>query len=307
MVGPDVCGFGGSTNEELCARWYQIASLYPLSRNHNDHDSRSQEPYALGDIVLASAKNNMKFRYSILKHYYTLFISKKGLGSIFKPLFFVFPSDNNAYLDDIADSQFMIGPELLAAPILEQNKTSRNVYFPENKWYNFHTGQTYLPGTVSLNNVSLTDKVPLFIKEGGAILTQDTQFVRQTKDLGNVFQLVAGFKLDQSKSTEQIKVYHAVGSIMSIKDYSDDSLVTRCISQGCLYTMNFILTASQNTRTLEIDTFYTGSIGLNQLVVIDKVTLYYEGTQITVSLTNPVEISGVSKIVIPINDPTQQE
>lgn len=72
----------------------------------------------MGDTVLASAKANIKFRYSILKHYFTLFVTKKGLGSIFKPLFFVYPSDSNAYLDEICDTQFMVGPDLLAAPIL---------------------------------------------------------------------------------------------------------------------------------------------------------------------------------------------
>lgn len=68
--------------------------------------------------MLAAARGNLKFRYSLLKHYYTIFVNKKGLGSIFKPLFFAYPSDNNAYLDDIADTHFMIGADLLAAPII---------------------------------------------------------------------------------------------------------------------------------------------------------------------------------------------
>ena len=79
-------------------------------------------------------------------------------------MFFVYPSDNNAYVDDIVDTQFMVGPDLLAAPIVEQNSTSRRVYLPESKWYNFHTGQQYLPGTFNLENVSLTDKVPVFLR-----------------------------------------------------------------------------------------------------------------------------------------------
>jgi hypothetical protein len=47
-----------------------------------------------------------------------LFITKRGLGSIFNPLFFVFPLDSNNYVDEIADTQFIIGNNLMAAPIL---------------------------------------------------------------------------------------------------------------------------------------------------------------------------------------------
>ena len=134
-----------------------------------------------------------------------MFVQKKGLGSIFKPLFFAFPGDNNAYIDEISDTQFMVGLDLMATPILEPNTTSRKVYFPSGSWYNFYTGKQYMPGTYQIDNVSLTDKVPLFLREGTAILTQDTQFVRQTKDLGNIYQLVAGLKFDRSKSTDQVQ------------------------------------------------------------------------------------------------------
>ncbi len=53
----------------------------------------------MGDTVLSAARASLKFRYSILKYYYTLFVTKKGLGSIFKPLFFAYPGDNNAFFD----------------------------------------------------------------------------------------------------------------------------------------------------------------------------------------------------------------
>jgi len=70
MVGSDICGFGGNVTEELCSRFYQLGSVYPFARNHNQDNAIDQEAYALGPVVMAAAKNNLKLRYSILKAYY---------------------------------------------------------------------------------------------------------------------------------------------------------------------------------------------------------------------------------------------
>jgi alpha-glucosidase (family GH31 glycosyl hydrolase) len=90
---------------------------------------------------LKAAQTNLKLRYSLLKHYYSLFIGRRGVGTIFNPLFFVFPLDNNNFVDEIAETQFLIGNSLMAAPILQQGVTSRNVYFTSAIWFDFYTGK----------------------------------------------------------------------------------------------------------------------------------------------------------------------
>lgn len=44
---------------------------------------------------------------------------KKGLGTIWKPLFFAFPNDPLSLVDDNFETQFLFGTDLLFVPFLE--------------------------------------------------------------------------------------------------------------------------------------------------------------------------------------------
>ena len=69
-------------------------------------------------------------------------------------MFYTFPLDNNNYLDELADSQFLIGNDLMAAPILEKGATFRAVYgnidvnntrniYPLNEIFEVEEGLTF--------------------------------------------------------------------------------------------------------------------------------------------------------------------
>jgi len=61
QVGADVCGYAGKKlDPEQCARWYQLATFYPLARsNQNDKNGddvdEPTEPYQLKDKYLTMA------------------------------------------------------------------------------------------------------------------------------------------------------------------------------------------------------------------------------------------------------------
>lgn len=229
---------------------------------------------------MKAAQVNIKLRYSLLKHYYSLFVNRKGLGTIFNALFFIFPLDPNNYNDDIADTQFLIGNNLMSAPILEQGKTSRSVYFTSAAWFDFYTGKEYHPGFSNVSNVQLTDPVPLFLREGTLILTQNTDNVQSTKDLGNTFTLVGGFHLDTRRSNGTHKIYESTGVHISLDDYNNDRKIDSCIAHGCDYVFTTVLTSTSNSRVLSLTVNYGGDATLIGLLVIDNIVTMFEGIRI---------------------------
>jgi alpha-glucosidase (family GH31 glycosyl hydrolase) len=42
--------------------------------------------------------------------------------------------------------QFMLGPDLLVAPVVEEGATERELYLPEGTWYHVLSGEAYVGG-----------------------------------------------------------------------------------------------------------------------------------------------------------------
>uniref|UniRef100_A0A8C3ULC5 Lysosomal alpha-glucosidase n=1 Tax=Catharus ustulatus TaxID=91951 RepID=A0A8C3ULC5_CATUS len=133
LVGADICGFAGSTSEELCVRWTQLGAFYPFMRNHNDHGTRPQEPYSFSPAAQAAMRSALHLRYSLLPFLYTLFHRAHSAGeTVARPLFLEFPTDPNTWA---VDRQLLWGGGLLVTPVLEAGQTKVRGYFPAGTWY----------------------------------------------------------------------------------------------------------------------------------------------------------------------------
>eukprot|EP00731_Ephydatia_muelleri_P000495 Em0001g495a len=166
LVGADICGFNGNTTQELCTRWQQLGAFYPFSRNHNSLDSIDQDPAVFDDASVNAIRNASLMRYQLLPYLYTLFYFAHTIGStVARPLFFEFPTDRNTW--DI-DTQFMWGSSILISPVLTENATSVEVYFPHGQWFDFTASSVFstrAPGcsaaTIQVWKVSIGDRISL--------------------------------------------------------------------------------------------------------------------------------------------------
>jgi lysosomal alpha-glucosidase len=170
MTGADVCGFREPTNEELCTRWMQVGSFYPFMRNHNDNRAPDKDPGAWGEDAKRRMRDTLRLRYSLLPYLYTqMHRATTHQLTVFHPLFFFYPNDTEIYG---LDTQFMLGPALMVAPIFGPGAAQRDVFLPEDAWCNLHELDFHLYKR-KWHKIPITmDNIPVYIRGGQVVSFQ---------------------------------------------------------------------------------------------------------------------------------------
>jgi alpha-D-xyloside xylohydrolase len=151
---------------ERFLRWFQYATFCPLQRVHGY--VTNAEFWRFGPKVEREALRYLNLRYRLLPYIYSQAAEVTFSGStLMRPLVMDFAADNKA-LDQ--KYEYMFGPSILVAPVLQPNVKSWEVYLPENKagWYDFWTGDK-VPGGQTISTEATIDKIPLFVKAGSII------------------------------------------------------------------------------------------------------------------------------------------
>ena len=179
FTGSDVGGFAHDTTGELLVRWTQAGAFFPYFRNHSANDTVRQEPWSFGSKYEDILKKYIQLRYQWLPHLYSLFSEANKTGiPVMRPLFMEFPNDENTF--NLSD-QFMIGDNVIIAPIMQPNTNHRAVYLPDGSWYDYWTDNLYQGGKHILIRADL-DTLPIFIKAGSIIVNGAVKQSTKTAD-----------------------------------------------------------------------------------------------------------------------------
>lgn len=170
FCGPDVGGFAHDTTGQLLLRWTQVGTFTPYFRNHSVLDSIRQEPWSFGEDYEKVIKKYIQERYVWLPYLYTLFREASVTGvPVMRPLVLEYPDDKHTF--NLSD-QFIIGSNVIVAPILKPDTYHRVVYLPKGNWMNYWTEEILEGGKHHLIQADL-ETLPIFVKKG-AILTHGT-------------------------------------------------------------------------------------------------------------------------------------
>ena len=185
----DIGGFHGGdirTEEfkELFVRWFEFGAFCPVFRLHGfrkplviaeegkefipgnakswDYTSGApNEVWSFGENVYEICEKYMRLREK-MRPYLTEQMRKaheKGTP-VMRPLFYDYPEDGTAWEQE---DEYMLGPDILAAPVTEKGRREREVYLPCGEWICLHSGEVFEGGR-SVSVKADLDTIPVFVR-----------------------------------------------------------------------------------------------------------------------------------------------
>jgi alpha-D-xyloside xylohydrolase len=151
--------------KELWIRWVQLGALSPTMR---DMLGSQTDPVGLwtDDETLAVFRAYARL-HTALKPYlyhYARIAHERGLP-ILRPLFLNYPAEPETYA---LSDEYLLGDDLLVAPVLQPGQTERRVYLPTGQWRDYWTGNIHTgPGWTTVP--APLHHIPLFVREGSAL------------------------------------------------------------------------------------------------------------------------------------------
>ena len=152
----------GATSRELFIRWAQWSALSPMFRVHGSVASGTHTPWSYDAETLRIYKRLAALHERAEPLIMRLWRKAHATGMpIARPLWLQYPGDPRAAEQD---QEWMLGSDVLVAPVVEEGARSRRVYFPRGCW-RARDGRR-LGGPASLRIATPLGRLPWFRRCG---------------------------------------------------------------------------------------------------------------------------------------------
>lgn len=172
--GTDTGGYYQFGERDVFARWLEFSAVCPLMEVGGGNQGGGQ--HAPWDMP--TDPHNDAEMIDIYRRYVTLHhelvplldsLAREAHASgrpMARPLVFDFPGD--PAVADLWD-EFLLGHDLLAAPLWQNGARSRDVYLPRGEWIDFWDPTRRVQGPMTLTVDAPLDRLPLFVRAGGML------------------------------------------------------------------------------------------------------------------------------------------
>jgi alpha-D-xyloside xylohydrolase len=177
----DIGGFfGGDVTDasfrELVVRWFQYGAFCPLFRLHGDRLPRTElgtamtggpnEVWSFGAEAYEIIRRVLGLRERLRPYIHEQMRRAHEIGlPPMRPLFVDHPEDAASWT---VEDEFLLGPDVLVAPIVELGVRGRSLYLPPGRWVDaWSRGGHDGPATITVE--APLERIPVFLRDGADI------------------------------------------------------------------------------------------------------------------------------------------
>ena len=154
--GLHTCDAGGYTtlfhlrrDEELLLRWLEFACFTPVMRTHEGNRPDSNVQLYSSEAIIAKAARLSKLHTALLPYMRECVLENSKTGvPVMRPLFFDAADDPRAWARE--NYSYLLGGEMLVAPVVKPGEEEREVYLPSDGWVHLWSGKDYDAGTATV-------------------------------------------------------------------------------------------------------------------------------------------------------------
>ena len=151
---------------ELFVRWFEYGTFCPIFRVHGTRKTDQNELWSYGPEAQKILVNFDHLRYRLLPYIYSLaWKTTSASYTPMRPLAMDFLGDVRA---ENTGDQFMYGPAFLVNPVTEPAASTRRLYLPQARWYDFWSG-TAIDGGHTLDAAAPLERIPLYVRAGSIV------------------------------------------------------------------------------------------------------------------------------------------
>jgi alpha-D-xyloside xylohydrolase len=174
--GSDIGGYrnlGGGPSESLFVRWAQQSAVTPVFQVGSS--GRNSTPWVYDAATFDRFRRAAVLHYELFPYLYAQAVRAHQDGTpITQAMAFRYPAEAEAWK---ADQQFMVGPDLLAAPVTADRAetdgaagkpTPVDVWLPRGEWIDLFSGARVTGGRTVTRETTL-DEFPLYLRASTAM------------------------------------------------------------------------------------------------------------------------------------------
>jgi alpha-D-xyloside xylohydrolase len=136
----DVGGFVDRAPRDLYRRWLAWGVLTSHTRAHG---APPREPWEYDEALTEDFRRALGLKYALMPYILAQAKDSSARGfPLLRALFFEYPEDPTSWT---IDDEYMFGPSLLVAPLMEPGE-GRRVYLPPGDWIDYQSGKVYAGG-----------------------------------------------------------------------------------------------------------------------------------------------------------------